>query len=189
MEDLRSNAKIIQDASFDAAELPGDDDVDYEEEEMDPETKALWEGESSNLMNGTRCSSNNNDNHNMLMTSYSVSVTETMEQPARSASSSNIHEKNSTSTTSRNMQMQRQASSLIRPHREFVRSNSGLETTKTSRVERSWLMLAESNRIGEIGEKIFFRYVGQTPLLSKKMMIHHTHYHCIHPECSKITPT
>lgn len=38
----------------------------------------------------------------------------------------------------------------------MIRSNSGLENTKISRVERSWLVIMENNRIGEVGEKIFF---------------------------------
>lgn len=45
------------------------------------------------------------------------------------------------------------------PIREMIRCNSGLENTKISRVERSWLVIMENNRIGEVGEKVFFRYV------------------------------
>ena len=53
----------------------------------------------------------------------------------------------------------------MKPHREFelARSNSGLDIAKVSRVERSWLAITENNRIGEVGEKIFFRMFADYP--------------------------
>jgi hypothetical protein len=144
IEKLRSHAKIIQDSSFDATYPTGDDD---KEDSMDPEMKALFEGEASSFMVGTRGYHNN----------YEI-----VEEPQRSASSTNNQERILTPITSgyTSLTQLQHASDLLRPHREFVRSDTGLESTKVSRVERCWLMIAESNRIDEVGEKIFFRYVG-----------------------------
>jgi hypothetical protein len=164
MEELRNHARIIREGSFDDAEHSIERENNDGEEAMDPEMKALLEGETSSHMHGTHSSPNNNNNnnyYNLLMTSYSVLATETLEQPKKSISLPNCHK--TTSTTSRPpckvKIQQQQASGLIRPHHEFARSDSGLETSKVSRVERSWLVIAESNRIEEVGEKIFFRYV------------------------------
>jgi oligoribonuclease NrnB/cAMP/cGMP phosphodiesterase (DHH superfamily) len=182
IEELRSHAKLIQDGSFDAADLAGGKDNDSAT--TDPVMEALLVGESSTFMDGTR--GNNNNHCNMLMTSYSVLTNEAVEQRQRSTSSTSKKNGILTYITSRD------AVTLMYPHREFVRSDSGLETTKISRVERSWLMIAESNRIEEVGEKIFFRYVGDQHRLSKgcQVMSDLIIIHCIRviSECLKITP-
>jgi hypothetical protein len=165
MEELRSHAKIIHEGSFDATDLTGGEvGEDNDDEAVDPDMNTLLSGDTASNLKGTRSSHNNYD---MLITSYSVLATESADLPERSTTSklTNNQEKNSTSTfrPASMKHMERQASALIRPHREFVRTNSERDTTKISRVERSWLVIAESNRIEEVGEKIFFRYVRDNP--------------------------
>jgi hypothetical protein len=81
IEELRSHAKLIQDGSFDAADLAGGKDNDSAT--TDPVMEALLVVESSTFMDGTR--GNNNNHCNMLMTSYSVLTNEAVEQRHRLA--------------------------------------------------------------------------------------------------------
>ncbi|KAL3906736.1 MAG: hypothetical protein SGILL_009152, partial [Bacillariaceae sp.] len=168
IEDLPKPGQSWDD--FDSDDNDGADEEESNEDEVNP-MEALLKAEQRSFQRSSI------SKQGELMSSYNVlpetgsmdeedaAVEEKKDEPSHISSSFTTTTEPLASAPSRMPSFRRQESNIMKPHREFelARSNSGLDIAKVSRVERSWLAITENNRIGEVGEKIFFRMFADYP--------------------------